>query len=172
MPDTSLGITYPASTAHTRIWEHLQTLADDVNTLMTTGRLSGSRIATAVEDTDSATFSTVETSLTSVAASLTTGRTYRIRLVTHIGTTVTNDTATVRVREDTVAGTELFGDVSTALSSSTVGTLVILEGEYTAVATASKTFVATAVRSGGTGLLRREAATTRATYLYVDYIRG
>lgn len=34
MPDTSLGITYPASTAHTRIWEHVQTVADDVNTLL------------------------------------------------------------------------------------------------------------------------------------------
>lgn len=31
MPDTSLGITYPASTSHTRTWEHWQTMADDVN---------------------------------------------------------------------------------------------------------------------------------------------
>ena len=31
MPDTSLGITYPASTAHTRIWEHVQTVAEDVD---------------------------------------------------------------------------------------------------------------------------------------------
>jgi len=34
MPDTSLGITYPASTAHTRLWEHLQAIADDVNGLL------------------------------------------------------------------------------------------------------------------------------------------
>lgn len=34
MPDTSLGITYPASSGHDRIWEHLQTLADDVNALL------------------------------------------------------------------------------------------------------------------------------------------
>lgn len=31
MPDTSLGITYPASTGHTRLWEWLQEMADDVN---------------------------------------------------------------------------------------------------------------------------------------------
>lgn len=28
MPDTGLGLTYPASTAHTRLWEHFQTLAE------------------------------------------------------------------------------------------------------------------------------------------------
>lgn len=28
-----MGITYPASTSHDRIWEHIQTVADDVNTL-------------------------------------------------------------------------------------------------------------------------------------------
>lgn len=34
MPDTSLGITYPASTSHDRLWEHFQTLADDLNALL------------------------------------------------------------------------------------------------------------------------------------------
>lgn len=38
MPDTSLGITYPASTDSVQIWTHLQTLADDVNTLITADR--------------------------------------------------------------------------------------------------------------------------------------
>lgn len=37
MPATSLGITYPASTAHVRLWEHLQTLADTTNAAMTDG---------------------------------------------------------------------------------------------------------------------------------------
>jgi hypothetical protein len=32
MPDTTRGYTYPASTDHTRIWEHLQTLATDIDT--------------------------------------------------------------------------------------------------------------------------------------------
>ena len=36
MGTTSLGIVYPDSTAHTRIWEHLETLADDVNGLLVT----------------------------------------------------------------------------------------------------------------------------------------
>lgn len=34
MPDTSMGITYPASTAHTRLWEHFQELASDLNGLL------------------------------------------------------------------------------------------------------------------------------------------
>ncbi|MEV4384399.1 hypothetical protein AB0J68_01520 [Micromonospora sp. NPDC049580] len=36
MPDTSLGLTYPASTAHTRIWEHIQELANDANAALVT----------------------------------------------------------------------------------------------------------------------------------------
>jgi hypothetical protein len=35
MPDTPLGITYPASTDHTRLWEHFQALAEDVDGLFT-----------------------------------------------------------------------------------------------------------------------------------------
>ncbi|MDG4790366.1 hypothetical protein O7626_31355 [Micromonospora sp. WMMD1102] len=31
MPTTGRGYTYPASTGHTRIWEHLETLAEDIN---------------------------------------------------------------------------------------------------------------------------------------------
>lgn len=31
MPDTSQGLTYPGSTGHARIWEHLQALAEDVD---------------------------------------------------------------------------------------------------------------------------------------------
>ena len=35
MPETPLGITYPASTAHTRMWEHLQQMAEDLDALIT-----------------------------------------------------------------------------------------------------------------------------------------
>ncbi|MEQ4301599.1 hypothetical protein ABNF97_09430 [Plantactinospora sp. B6F1] len=38
MPDTSLGITYPASSGHARIWEHFQTLADQVDALLLASR--------------------------------------------------------------------------------------------------------------------------------------
>jgi hypothetical protein len=35
MPTTPLGLVYPASGEHTRVWEHLQTLATGVDTLLT-----------------------------------------------------------------------------------------------------------------------------------------
>ena len=35
MPDTPLGIPYPASTGHTRLWEHLQGMADELDALLT-----------------------------------------------------------------------------------------------------------------------------------------
>ncbi|MCT2281552.1 hypothetical protein M3G91_28510 [Micromonospora chalcea] len=34
MPTTPLGIEYPSSVAHTRLWEHFQTLAEDVDELL------------------------------------------------------------------------------------------------------------------------------------------
>lgn len=35
MPQTPLGITYPAETDHTRLWEHFQSLAESVEGLIT-----------------------------------------------------------------------------------------------------------------------------------------
>jgi hypothetical protein len=32
VPDTSRGYTYPDSTGHTRLWEHFEELADDIDT--------------------------------------------------------------------------------------------------------------------------------------------
>lgn len=34
MPATSLGLTYPDSTGHVRLWEHIQALADTVNAVL------------------------------------------------------------------------------------------------------------------------------------------
>lgn len=38
MGTTGLGIEYPDSTDHTRLWEHFQTMADDIDALITTLR--------------------------------------------------------------------------------------------------------------------------------------
>lgn len=136
------------------------------------GQTPGGRIATGKETTDSANFTTTETSIVSVAAPLVNGATYRVTLITHIGTTVAGDLATVRIRENTAAGTEIHGDVLELPTNRATGYPYQGEEEYTAVATATKTFHGTAVRTSGSGSLRREGATTRGTYLYVDYIRG
>lgn len=173
MPDTSLGITYPSSTDHTRMWEHFQTLAQDIDNLITQGRISGSRIATgtvAAGSADSASVTTTEISIASVTANLTTGRTYRVRYATRIGTSVAGTLALVRVREDSVAGTEMIGDNVYLGSSGSAGNPAVMEGEYTAVATGAKTFHLTITRAGGTGDVRRESS-FMPTYIYVDYIR-
>lgn len=34
MPQTPLGLTYPASGDHTRLWEHIQALADDLDAIL------------------------------------------------------------------------------------------------------------------------------------------
>lgn len=167
MPNTPRGIPYPSSTGHTRLWEHLQALADKVDSLLGDGSVSGARIGRALEDTDSASF-TAETAIATLTVPLVSGRLYWIRLVTRLGTDVTGTTATVRVREDSVAGNELIGDIMPwGMSSSNAGNLWIVEGEYTAAATGTKTFVATAARAAGTGVVRREAGANHPTILTV-----
>lgn len=128
------------------------------------------RIATTVEVTDSATFTTTETTIASVTAALVSGRTYRVRVVTRLGTTVAADAAIVRLREDNAAGTEMTGIRLEAMSTNLAGNVFTVEAEFTASSTANKTFVATGIRSAGTGNIFREAATNRPTYLYVEYV--
>lgn len=133
------------------------------------------RVGTGYEDTDSSTFTTTTTVIVSCVAQLVAGRTYRVKLVTHIGlaSPTTADSASLGIREDSVSGTELQGLNSLPLPSSTAaGHYGQLETDYTAVATGSKTFVGTAVRNAGTGTLRREAAGIRPTILSVDYAYG
>lgn len=138
---------------------------------LSAGRIPGERIATAVLTGDFGAVTTVETSLGSVTAALVSGRTYRVRFVTRIGSTVANDTVLVRIREDTVAGNELIGDFYFLPSTGAAGNIIQAEGEYTASATAAKTFHLTVARNAGTGTYRREG-TFMPTYIYVEYVRG
>lgn len=169
MPDTSLGFTYPDASGNVNLWEHFQELATDINDYIA----SHGRIATELQTSDSATFTTANTAIGTVTAALVSGRTYKIRLITHIGTTTGGDTADVNIRENNTAGVEIQAAVAVPIPTNTaVGHYVELEGEYTAVATGSKTFVAVASRNSGSGTLRREAAATRPHLFYVDYTRG
>lgn len=127
------------------------------------------RIATTTETSDSATFTTTETTIASVTAALVSGRTYRVRVTIRIASTVANDITIVRLREDNATGTEMTSGRIT-LETSGLGNVLTIEAEYTAGATANKTFVAAGIRTAGTGNLRRVAALNRPTYLYVDYV--
>lgn len=60
MPDTPRGYTYPASTDHTRLWEHFQTLATDIDTdVATLVTASQSAVDATARTTTSTTFTSV-----------------------------------------------------------------------------------------------------------------
>lgn len=170
MPDTTgLGFVFPEATDDVNLWEHFEALAVSINDYIA----SHGRVATAVVDTDSPTFTTSEASLGALVAPLVSGRTYKVRMILHIGTTVANDWVTLRLCETNLAGTQLHSIDNAPLPSTTAaGHYFAIEGEYTAVATGNKTFVVGGVRASGTGTLRREAAAIRPTIFYVDYVRG
>lgn len=135
-------------------------LASDVQT----------RIVTDTQTTDSANYTTTETTVQTVTAALVAGRVYKIVAQSRASSSTGTDTIVARLREDTSTGTELqsyFVDVS---GSTTIGAAVVMEALYTAVGTGNKTFVLTGVRSVGAGNCRLEASPLRPSYLYVDRI--
>ena len=137
------------------------------------GRIPGERIATQIDTADTATFTTVETVVSTVTAALVSGRTYRVRSVVTYQSDVADDHLNARLREDSVSGTQMTGKrVRSTLTTGGFGFDGCLEAEYTAVSTGNKTFVATGVRSTGTGNWTGEGLSVQPRYLYVDYIRG
>ena len=132
------------------------------------------RVGTGYEDTDSATFTTTTTAIVTAVADLVSGRTYRVKMVTHIGTSAANDVVSLTLREDTIGGNEIQGAANCPVPTTTsAGHYFQIETDFTAVSTGSKTFVGGAVRgTGGGGNLRREAASARPTILTVDYAYG
>ena len=136
------------------------------------GRIPGERIATTVVTSDSSTFTTSETLVVSVTASVVSGRTYRVRFIGRWGTSVLNDWVRARLREDDATGTLLnFSAVELFTVSSSGNQLMPIEAEFTSSSTASKTFVVTGQRIGGTGNVRLDAESAGPAYLYVDFIR-
>ncbi|MPZ27549.1 MAG: hypothetical protein GEV12_14355 [Micromonosporaceae bacterium] len=140
-------------------------LAGDIITVPT---VPGSRIATTVVTADSAGFIS-EIVVMTVVAPLVTGRIYRVKFHGRFGGS-SGDTAGGLLREDSVSGTEMTGQVAD-IQSGVAGGVFGFEAEYTATATGNKTFVVTGRRVSGAGTDRLEAATTRPAYLYVDFIR-
>lgn len=147
-------------------------MASSTGFQLTAGRIPGEQIAITTNVTDSGTWTTTETVADSVTAPLVSGRTYRIRWSGGLVSTVAADIVLVRMREDNVTGT-LINERNVYISStSTAGNGFTMEGRYTAVATADKTFVVSGIRNGGTGTQHADATGTRPRYLYVDYISG
>lgn len=134
-------------------------------------RIPGERINTTERNSASSGFTTTETVLDSVTASLVAGRTYKVRAVEPIQSTVADDLVRFRLRQDNVSGSQLWLD-NFSLPVGSVNFMHGMEAEFTATATADKTFVATAVRQTGTGTLTSGASSAQKALLYVDFISG
>jgi hypothetical protein len=136
------------------------------------GRVPGERIATTTRTSNSSGVTTTETVVDSVTASLVSGRTYKVRWFGQVFSTVADGYVRLRIREDNVTGTEVDQRQQETNIAASQAFPVILEGEYTAAATASKTFVATIIRQVGTGTVTAQAGSANPTRLTVDYVSG
>jgi hypothetical protein len=128
------------------------------------------RVATTTITADSSTWTTTETSISTVVASLTSGLLYRVQCCIPLSSGSAGELMNLRIREDTVAGTQLQGINVYASTTSAVGFQGYVVAEYTAVATGSKTFVLTGSRVTSLGTCQARAGASRPAYFTVDLI--
>lgn len=130
------------------------------------------RVATTLVTVSPATtfVGTESIALFSASALLVSGWNYKVTAFMAVKSSVAADIALMRIREDTAAGTQdQFGQVYIG-STSGNGFVIYLYAEYTAAATATKTWVVTGQRNGGTGTLQVVAGPTLPAFLTVDRI--
>jgi hypothetical protein len=124
---------------------------------------------------DSATWGATESaaSLLSVTFQEVIGQEYKITLSTNVGTDVANDCALIRVRADTVTGTQLLGPQVFMPTTSVNGFGLHMTGKYTGSVAGIKTLVITGQRNSGTGVAHRiRAAGSRPTFFAVERLNG
>lgn len=148
-------------------------MASSAGQQLVAGRIPGEQIAETTATSDSSNFTTTETTVISVTAPLVDGRTYKIEADVGWQSSVSADRMRMRIREDNSSGTVLS---ETQLIISTTATTTpytkMATARFTASATANKTFVVTGERLAGSGNVRMEADTTRASFLGVYYLSG
>lgn len=121
-----------------------------------------------------ATFTTTEVVQYTLSVPLEAGRRYGITVMTRARTATAAapsvEVALVRLREDTVSGTELGGNQAYMPNNGTVGFPVFIYAEYVAVATGNKTFVVCGIRNGGAGTHNLRGSATGPTWVLVDLL--
>lgn len=130
-------------------------------------RLPGYRVATTTVTADSAAL-TSELVVASVTGSLISGVKYRIIFQGHFQETgAANTSVHCALRQDSISGT-IMGQVDIQIIDALAGNLVACraEAEYTAAATASKTFVATATSAAAI----LNAGSTFPSWLYIEVV--
>lgn len=140
--------------------------AGDIITLPVPGQMVGTP---SIRTGSSGTF-TAETEVQTVTVGLISGKVYRVVYKGTLQSSVGGDSARSRIREDNVTGTQLQ-NYRVPLQNAAAGFTADVEAEYTAVATADKTFSVTGERASGTGNISASASATGPAYLYVEFIR-
>lgn len=138
------------------------------------GRIPGQRIATAEFLADSTIFSTTETELRTVTASLVSGRRYRISYEGRIYSNASNQPAVIRIRLGSgTGGTEIGGSQQYVFNTSGVGYGPYpVVAEWVATSTGSQTFALTGIRNGGTGTLVMQGSSGTPGRFIVEYVSG
>lgn len=133
------------------------TYAEDIPKLM------GQTIITA----DSSTWnSTTVVSLATLAVTLVNGILYELRYVSgNVSSTTTSDLNFIELREDSIAGTRIGFQQMGITNTSSVGFGVSVFAQYTAAASASKTFALCGARGSGTGTAQLRHAASRIGFL-------
>ncbi|MBQ1042360.1 hypothetical protein KBX03_07560 [Micromonospora sp. C72] len=149
MPDTSLGITYPASGGHGRLWEHFQTFADDVNTLL----LRKGYIADSARTSSSANVTTTETVIQSLTFNAVAGTRYKVTALQSVQSTAAGDSCIVRTRWATGAtvttgGTQIDSKIIPSYTAA-LGFLATSVGTFVASSTGQVTVGVTLARNTG-----------------------
>lgn len=158
MGTTSLGITYPDSSSHARIFEHIQTVADDTNDLLE-GRLES--VKARVKDNTGGAIATTEAVEKTCAITIPSGwSTYDIEVSAFVRGIETiaatgNTTLTLRIRKTNTAGAEWGRTVIVIADNPPTNTgpaslAGFAEGE---TATGSITVAFTAIANANNGLI-------------------
>lgn len=135
-----------------------------------TNELIATRVATTSVASNSSTFTNTEVSLATVTAYLIDNKRYKVAYPARFSVATAAQLVTVRLREDTVSGTQLQAAQVYCHSTDSVGFDVYIEVEYTATTTGNKTFVLTAQRNGGSGNVTMLAAASSTRCLTVTLI--
>ncbi|WP_435589814.1 hypothetical protein [Micromonospora aurantiaca (nom. illeg.)] len=149
MPTTPLGIRYPASTAHTRTWEHWQGLAEDVDAILA----RKGYIADNARSVTSANVTTVETVIQSLTFDAVVGVRYKITGAQSLQSNGAQDSAVMRLRWAagdvvTAGGTQIDAKIVPSYTAN-LGFLVVLGGVLVAAATGQITVGVTVIRNTG-----------------------
>lgn len=138
---------------------------------MVSTTMSTQRIATTVATSNSGAFTALTEVLSVTCPMLYAGVTYSVETYLKFTGTNIGDIITSRIRQDSIAGTDIQLDPNRYVAATT-GTTAHAYAEYTpAIDEPNKVFIVAAAR-GGVGTIALSASSTQPSYLYVDYVRG